>query len=261
MEKFEHIVLNIPHAAVLHGVFSPEYGGWEPDARFINENVLDHADWYTDLMFEDRSNPRIQAVVAEFSRFVVDMERLDDDPLEAEGQGKVYTHYGYGRRSGLTPEMRAKLEQLWLDYQHRLLAAVQARPNSLLIDCHSFCAREAEDIDVCLGYNDDWSRPSDATLRRITEVFEEQGYRVGINTPYSNAKTPLAERLGDGGYKSFMIELNKCTYMHEREHTINDAPRYAPRMHQAILTLYERLLEEKSSGNDYHHRGLCQDER
>jgi hypothetical protein len=39
-----------------------------------------------------------------------------------------------------------------------------------------------------------------------------------------------------------MIELNKCTYMHEREHTINDAPRYAPRMRQAILTLYERLL-------------------
>jgi N-formylglutamate amidohydrolase len=238
MEKFKKIVLNIPHSAVLNGVFDKELGGWGYNYHFINESLLEHCDLFTDFLFS-YDNPKVVNKIANLSRFVVDMERLENDPLEKVGQGIVYTEYDSFKRRDLSVEEREELMSLWRVYNTELLKEVF--PNNLLIDCHSFSSRIASGIDVCIGLNNDFSRPSDETIKHIVSLFEKSGYKVEINNPFSNSITPFNGI--KGGYKSFMVEVNKKTYMDEETHTIKGDTSHAPRMRKTLLELYDSLLE------------------
>ncbi len=42
-------------------------------------------------------------------------------------------------------------------------------------------------------------------------LFEDNGYKVGINEPYSNSETPDCPF----AYKSMMLEVNKKVYMED----------------------------------------------
>lgn len=80
----------------------------------------------------------------------------------------------------------------------------------MLFDCHSFSG-EAGEVDICIGYNEDWSKPDMSTLELVVNLFEENGYTVGINNPYSNSETPNCPFV----YQSMMLEVNKRVYMEE----------------------------------------------
>jgi N-formylglutamate amidohydrolase len=77
-----------------------------------------------------------------------------------------------------------------------------------LLDCHSFPS-ELSDIDICIGYNEDWSKPNKKTIELAVNLFEDNGYKVGINEPYSNSETPDCPF----EYQSMMLEVNKKVYM------------------------------------------------
>ena len=81
-------------------------------------------------------------------------------------------------------------------------------PDALLLDCHSFPS-ELSDIDICIGYNEDWSKPNKKTIELAVNLFEDNGYKVGINEPYSNSETPDCPF----EYQSMMLEVNKKAYM------------------------------------------------
>lgn len=59
-------------------------------------------------------------------------------------------------------------------------------PGSLIIDCHSFPS-DLADIDICIGYNDDASKPEQEMIDKATHLFDRAGYKVGLNNPYSNS--------------------------------------------------------------------------
>lgn len=83
-------------------------------------------------------------------------------------------------------------------------------PGSLIIDCRSFPS-DLADIDICIGYNDDASKPEQEMIDKATHLFDRTGFKVGLNNPYSNSITPKKPV----DYKSLMIEVNKCCYMNE----------------------------------------------
>jgi N-formylglutamate amidohydrolase len=103
-------------------------------------------------------------------------------------------------------ENEAQLLGLWHWHQQRL------RDNlcegALLLDCHSFPS-EMSDVDICIGFNEDWSKPHKDTLELAVNLFEDNGYKVGINEPYSNSETPDCPF----EYQSMMLEVNKKVYM------------------------------------------------
>ena len=111
----------------------------------------------------------------------------------------------------------------------------------LLIDCHSFSALPnllnptPPDIDICIGYNDDETRPYTKTIDNIVQFFKSLGYKVGINEPFSNSKTfPVPVE-----YHSVMIEVNKRLYMNEQ--TLDTIDRFYKLKHD-IQSLYNLLL-------------------
>jgi N-formylglutamate amidohydrolase len=244
MEKFGKLVLNIPHSAVLNGVFDEKIGGWEYNSKFINKVLLEHCDLFTDFLFSYKSD-KVSSVIAPYSRFVVDTERLNNDPLEKIGQGIIYTEYDGFKRKALDEEVVEQLNSYRTTHLKRLLIELSKRRSgndNLLIDCHSFSSSIAEDIDVCIGFNDDASQPDNETISHIVSLFERNGYKVGINNPFSNSVTPFYNGIGFCRYKSVMIELNKRTYMDEDSHTINDTSRAAPKMRNTLMELYDSLL-------------------
>ena len=204
--QYKRIVLNEPHASI-EGLYDNQLSFWNIDERFINDIVLKWTDWHTDFLFHGYRSEKIRTVRFPYSRFIVDAERLWDDPLEQHGQGIVYKQFdGYTRT---VPEKNeVQLLGLWHWHQQRL------RDNlcegALLLDCHSFPS-EMSDVDICIGYNEDWSKPNKGTIELAVSLFEDSGYKVGINEPYSNSETPDCPF----AYQSMMLEVNKRAYMED----------------------------------------------
>lgn len=195
------IVLHVPHASPVFP-FGPS--GWDEG---IHLEIVRWTDWFTDWLFASASrlDHRIVPIVYPFSRFFCDVERLEDDPLEEIGQGTVYRRFGALERTIHESELEFALLS-YREHRQRLIRALTL--NTLLIDCHSFPA-DLSETDICIGINDDWSRPDDSLVDKTVSHFLAKGYSVKVNDPYSNSISPET----GFRYRSLMIEVNKRTYL------------------------------------------------
>lgn len=232
--QYKRIVLNEPHASI-EGLYDNQLSFWNIDERFINDIVLKWTDWHTDFLFHGYRSEKVRTVRFPYSRFIVDAERLWDDPLEQYGQGIVYTQFdGYTRQ--VPEESERILLDLWHCHQQRLRDNLCEE--ALLLDCHSF-PRELSDVDICIGYNEDWSKPNKETIELVVSLFEDSGYRVGINEPYSNSETPECPF----AYQSMMIEVNKKAYMEDGTLHLKYDSVFQKTIHDLMTNLMSELTE------------------
>ena len=230
--QYNRIVLNEPHASI-EGLYDNQLSFWCIDERFINDKVLKWTDWHTDFLFHGYKSEGIRTVRFPYSRFIVDAERLWNDPLEQKGQGIVYRSFdGYTRT---VPERNRRiLLGLWHWHQQRLRSSLC--DGALLLDCHSFPS-EMSDVDVCIGFNEDWSRPDKETIEMSVNLFEENGYKVGVNNPYSNSETPACPF----PYQSMMLEVNKKAYMEKGSLRLKNSLQYRRNIREVIAILLSKL--------------------
>lgn len=195
------MILHIPHS-----------GTNILDRKVKPEDLINYTDWFTDELFSHQNTDRI---VQKHSRLIVDCERLPDEiePLYKEGFGICYEKDFDGNDIDV-PDKEAMLE---IYRQHHVKLNKLTRktlcyiPVVFVIDCHSFGDMQIKsDIDVCLGFNDDFNEFD--MLDEIKTLLEQNGYKVGINTPYSNAIVPN-QLYGNEAVKSIMIEVNKRLYL------------------------------------------------
>lgn len=232
---YNRIVLNEPHASV-EGLYDERLSFWNIDARFLNDVVIKWTDWHTDFLFHGVRDERIKTVRFPYSRFVVDAERLWNDPMESIGQGIVYRQFdGYTRM--LSAKAENKLLRLWQWHQRRLSA--QLKEGALLLDCHSFPSH-LSDVDICIGYNENWSKPDKAVIETAVNIFEDAGYKVGINNPYSNSETPACPFR----YQSLMLEVNKKAYLRNGSVCLKTDASYKSNLSEVIGLLMSKLLND-----------------
>lgn len=233
MRKYDNIVLNIPHSSS-----KMLFDGWDissVDKETNLKNLISKwTDWRTDVIFcqnKDNINP----VIGEYNRFTVDYERLMNDPLENIGQGILYERYDTSERT-LSDDLRCVLMKSYNKHISKLKNALNE--NSLLLDCHSFPSF-LSDVDICIGFNDDWSKPSDDFIKEISRIFEYNNLKVGLNNPYSNSISPLC----DFEYSSLMIEINKKLYMTDEVNIIynDDSIKSLKRI---ISEIYNYILKD-----------------
>lgn len=230
--NYKRIVLNEPHASV-EGLYDNQLSFWNIDEHFINDIVLKWTDWHTDYLFHGHRSENIRTVRFPYSRFIVDAERLWNDPLEQHGQGIVYKQFeGYSR---IVPKENEKqLLGLWHWHQRRLSESLCE--DALLLDCHSFPSG-ISDVDICIGFNEDWSKPDKDIIDMAVNLFEENGYKVGINEPYSNSETPACPFL----YESMMLEVNKKAYMEDGSLHLKTNRAYKRSVHELMIFLLTHL--------------------
>jgi len=199
------LVLNIPHSStyVPSGVKRNE----EMDAA-----IRETTDWFTEQLFGNHGYSRILNAVFPYSRCYCDVGRLIDDPLAAEGRGIIYDF-------SLEISTEDRFRRLYLYNRHLdTLHAMITMGNTFLLDCHSFST--ASEFDICLGFNDDCTRPDNTVVEAVKRYFEHCGLKVGINEPYSNAITvdfvPKSYIVFDRSprpYQSMMIKINQRLYL------------------------------------------------
>lgn len=226
VKSYSNIILHIPYASVA-GLGNTK---WDDKVGLIQE-VRRWTDWYTDLIFVPANRPEVKSITADYSRFVVDVERLEDDPLEEIGQGIIYTQFN-GLKRNINEDERQGLKGYYHSYIKQLKSMLNE--HSLLIDCHSFPS-DLSDVDIYIGVNDDRSRPTDFVIELVAEVFKQFGFSVRINHPYSNAIAPQTDFV----YNSIMIELNKRIYLNE--HTL-ELTELANKVRTILDRLYMLLL-------------------
>lgn len=232
--KHSNIILNIPHSSVT-GIFDNEIGGWNPNPFFVNKYVNKWTEWWTDMLFH-RDDPRIKSFVFPYSRFVCDVERMGNDPMEEKDQGILYTSFGGYRRKELTVENKNRLLDICKDYLKKIKDSLTE--SSVLIDCHSFPS-ELSNMDIGIGINDDWSYNQKIT-NLVIKVFERHGYKVSINEPYTST---LALEPGFP-YSSLKIAVNKKLYMDEKLMTLDWNQRQWMRWYGCINEVYTSILND-----------------
>lgn len=230
MKTFKKILLHIPHSS---NARSTEL--WNNPIAFDKTCVRKYTDWHTDIIFAS-PRPEVKSVVFPYSRFYIDVERLENDPLKKKGQGILYTRYkGNGETfTRVVPEdQRAYMLELYNAHHRKLSEALE--DDTLVIDCHSFPS-ELSDVDVCIGLNDDETRPDDIFVEAVVKIFSDWGYKVAINTPYSNSIAPKTDK----SYKSMMIELNKRIYLNE--YSLDLRPERISTIKEIIQEVYSLAL-------------------
>lgn len=230
MHPFDCIVLAIPHAT---GSFDASL--WSNQAAVMRD-ARRWTDWHTDRVFTDAAHDeqRIRAVIGHISRFDCDLERLEDDPLEIIGQGRLYTKSHSGAVRTVPMDKSAQWLQVWREYREQIVSAAADASRPLLLDCHSFPADLAPAVDVCLGWNEDASRPPDEVIATAQAAFQSQGFRVACNIPYGNSILPESWH-----GPTMLVELNKAIYLNERNLSLLPS---ANRVGEALHRLYEMML-------------------
>lgn len=242
--SYSHLVVHTPHAGTLLPVASDSNHALGYKKFCIRNFAYYLTDHFTDELFST-DLPSVTQINFGFSRVFCDVERLVTDPLEERGLGVCYDIKRYADLDRDKPAWKmSKEDAMNLYYEHHRALANAIQENTLLFDCHSFSehnnvlcpnAHEFKDIDICLGYNDDATKPSEITLRFVADFFRRYGYRVAFNKPFSNSKTVDT----DLQYHSLMIEVNKHCYMDED--TLEITAGYY-KLHSELQQLYHLLL-------------------
>lgn len=242
IRDYEGILLHIPHSSTSFPSEST-YSFTDLDEE---EKLL--IDYYTDELFVPREQERnICSVVFPYCRLYCDVERLVNDPLEDKGLGISYHRTVDSDYLPFEERSFSRLNEAFKYYADfhadvsKKIVEMTSMNKILLIDCHSFSALPnllnltPPDIDICIGYNDDETRPYTNTIDNIVQFFKSLGYKVGINEPFSNSKTfPVPVE-----YHSVMIEVNKRLYMNER--TLDKIDSFY-KLKRDIQSLYNLLL-------------------
>ena len=226
------LLLHIPHSSIN----LPET---YKELFFLNEEqiqaeLLTMTDLYVDDLFSVPEIPAENKIVFSYSRLICDVERFKDDTKEImapRGMGVCYSvTHDLKPLKNVTPEHRAQMQVLY-DHHHAVLTdtidrIIEAYGEALLIDCHSYSSQplpyemtDDSDVpksrpDICLGTDLSFHTP--VWLRDfITCRFEELGYSVVENEPFSGTIVPMKHYHSDRRALSVMIEVKRGLYMDE----------------------------------------------
>ena len=230
-EQHQKPIYNKIVAAIPHSVSKARYFNLN-DNIALTAQIKEWTDWFTDELFVT-DTPGVTAIIGNISRFECDLERLEG---EHDRIGK-FLLAGSDNRLKEEASKKSAWRNLclaeWYRYRAEILSAA-SEENTLIIDCHSFPCDYSPDVDICIGFNEDGSKPSENTIRIVSDIFKEAGYSVALNHPYSNAIAPI-EYVGD----SLMIEITKRTYMNEKTLQKNNN---FNRLKDRIASVYSALL-------------------
>ena len=202
--KTGSIIIHVPHASMrVPDDVRDQFTISDSELQSELNRLTDH---FTDKLF-CCSNLKSNTLVYPVSRFVVDPERFVDDasePMVAMGHGVIYTHSTSGKpiRRALNDDDRTDLIQRFYEPHHQALtnltaSALGAQGQAVIIDAHSFpdvpLPMDLSQIqprpDICLG-TDPFHTPKNL-ISFVAAVFEQAGYSVAIDEPYSGTLVPL----------------------------------------------------------------------
>ena len=209
----ENLIFHIPHSSIK----IPSSAKYLLNDNMLTNEILKLTDLETDKIFNIENTTKI---IFDYNRVFCDVERLPDEQEEMfkVGRGFYYTHTDEGLE--LRDESDKETVRNLYNAHHTLLEeTVQSHllhnDIAVIIDCHSFSDTPFDtDLDkamnrpdICIG-TDEYHTPPDL-IELIKNGYEEAGFNVRINSPYSGTIVPLKYYKQNPSVKSIMIEINR----------------------------------------------------
>lgn len=219
----KNLILHIPHSSTI----IPSKEGYCITDEILNQEILKLTDWYTDDLFENETDISIKAP---FSRIFCDTERFSDDNQEVMskfGMGVLYEKTDTGEPlRNVPPELRKHILDNYYWKHHNLLTEnvrlqLEQFGSSTIVDCHSFPQKPLTRALDQSSFRPDFNIGTDAfhTPQKLIDAsstfFEEKGYSLGIDLPYSGAIVPLQYYKKNKNVQSIMLEINRRLYLQE----------------------------------------------
>ena len=219
----KQLILNVPHSAIN----IPLKNGYIISDDLIDSEILQLTDWHTEDLFHSDNDIM---VIADFSRIICDTERFADDSQEVMaqfGMGVLYEKTDTGKVMRIiSPELRERiLNEYYWKHHESLSQAVKNQlslfSQAIIIDCHSFPDITLQRSLYKEPYRPDFNIGTDPfhTPKKLIdlsiEFFEEKGYSLGIDFPFSGSIVPLEYYQKQKGVQSIMLEINRKLYLKE----------------------------------------------
>lgn len=220
------IVCNVPHG----GILIPEEfkKDFVIEDKALEDEVLYMADNYTDSLYAELLYVS-SFIKSTISRVVVDIERFEkeaDEPMSKVGMSAFYIKTSTGKVLRIISEENIeKLRAIYRDYHTVFTDLVKSSllkyDKAIVVDCHSFPSvprqyepqQEINRPDICIGV-DEYHTPKEL-VEIVKNNFEELGFSVKINNPFSGSIVPMEFYQKDKRVISIMIEVNRKLYMNE----------------------------------------------
>ena len=246
----EKMLLHIPHSSV---TVPEEYRRRILlDDRALNRELLKMTDMYTDELFAEGRD----ALIFPISRLVCDVERFRDpaeEHMTEKGMWVVYSKTS--DLSALRRPERRETERILREHYDRHHSALTGMTENrlgafgevVIIDCHSFSSsplpyeddRSRERPDICIG-TDSFHTPE--KLRELlTGSFEDLGYSVKTDSPYSGCLVPMEYYRKESRVQGAMIEINRSLYMDE---STGEKLPFFKTLKEDIRTVLGKVLED-----------------
>lgn len=242
------LLISIPHA----GTFVPE-----PIAqRFtLAGSRLSDTDWHVDKLYEFAREMGASILKANYSRYVVDLNRSSDSASLYEGSPTspvcpLLTFddepiYLPGREVTAT-EISARVDQYWRPYHQRLVAELktmrQRHGSALLWDAHSI-ASEVPGLFIGVlpefnfGTRDDASCPRAVADQLLDLVTSDGKFGAVLNGRFKGGYITQQYGRPNEGVYAVQLELSRRVYMDEAAGT-----GWSPERAQSATVLISQLL-------------------
>lgn len=219
----KQLILHIPHSSTIIP-FDDEYVVTQNE---IKDEIIKLTDWYTDDLFDSEVDDKI---IAPFSRIFCDVERFADDEHEIMskvGMGVLYEKLDSDKLlRKVSPELRLQIlnDYYWI-HHNSLTTIVEEQLNvngeCLIVDCHSFPSTPLQKAINQNPNTPDFNIGTDSfhTPKKYIEAsktyFENLGYSLGIDWPYSGSIVPMKYYQKEKRVSSIMLEINRKLYLNE----------------------------------------------
>lgn len=219
MEKY--ILIHIPHSSL----YIPRI---YKKISLVSEEELEKENIFMcDNKIDELIDNKEQSLIFNYSRLYCDVERFRDDSeiMNKYGMGYIYTKTSTGKKIFDSPSLSHKKEiDLIYENHHKKLDDYVTRilnkyNKCIIIDMHSYSDHQVANLfnyqntpDICLGTEEAYYNQE--LIDTIKEYFENYGYSVMLNYPYSGSIIPNKYfNKTNTNIVSIMIELNKKIYI------------------------------------------------
>lgn len=219
MEKY--ILIHIPHSSL----YIPRI---YKKISLVSEEELEKENIFMcDNKIDELIDNKEQSLIFNYSRLYCDVERFRDDSeiMNKYGMGYIYTKTSTGKKIFDSPSISHKKEiDLIYENHHKKLDDYVTRilnkyNKCIIIDLHSYSDHQVANLfnyqntpDICLGTEEAYYNQE--LIDTIKEYFENYGYSVMLNYPYSGSIIPNKYfNKTNTNIVSIMIELNKKIYI------------------------------------------------
>ena len=219
----KQLILHIPHSSSE----IPLLDGYVTSHNKIQQEIIKLTDWYTDDLFDSQVDDKI---ITPFSRIFCDVERFVDDELEIMskvGMGVLYKKLDSDELlRKVSPELRDKILKEYYWKHHDSLTTkvedqIKINGECLIVDCHSFPS-----TPLLKAINQNINRPDfnigtdsfhtpEKYIETSNTYFENLGYSLGVDWPYSGSIVPMKYYQKEKRVSSIMLEINRRLYLNE----------------------------------------------